>query len=291
MSGKPIVYTIAGSDCSGGAGLQADLLTLHALGVHACTLTTALTAQNRHGVQALLPTSTAQLRAEFAALFGELKPSAIKLGMLATAELATTVTDLLTRCDCPVICDPVLSASAGGELLSEAGLHVLRQLLPRLTLLTPNAQEAAALSGLLVQDYASMANAAERLLQLGAQAVLITGGDLAHDAAHRCDYFASHAQRFWLQADTVATPHTHGTGCTLASAIAAFMAQGHDLRDAVVLGKMVITEGLRSAQGVGDSDGAGSGAVAHPRWREVLDGGLANLPRLLPQRPDTFTPL
>jgi hydroxymethylpyrimidine kinase/phosphomethylpyrimidine kinase/thiamine-phosphate diphosphorylase len=286
MSGKRIVYTIAGSDCSGGAGLQADLLTLHALGVHACTLTTALTAQNRRGVQAILPTSLDQLRAEFAALLPGMPPNAIKIGMLATAELTLKVAGILACCDCPVICDPVFSASGGGELLTAAGREALLMLLPRITLLTPNAKEAAAITGLPVHDYASMESAAERLLALGAQAVLVTGGDLAHDPLHRCDYFASREHRFWLQTDTVATLHSHGTGCTLASAIAACIAQGYELRDAVVMGKMVVTQGLRSAEGIG----TGTGAVAHPRWNEVLAGGLANLPRLLPQRPDACTP-
>jgi hydroxymethylpyrimidine kinase/phosphomethylpyrimidine kinase/thiamine-phosphate diphosphorylase len=286
MSGKRIVYTIAGSDCSGGAGLQADLLTLHALDVHACTLTTALTAQNRRGVQAILTSSPEQLRAEFAALLPGMPPSAIKLGMLATAELTSTVAEILTCCACPVICDPVLSASGGGDLLTYAGLQALLKLLPQLTLLTPNAREASALCGLPVHDYASMENAAHRLLELGAQAVLVTGGDLTYDPHHRCDYFASREHRFWLQVDVVPTQHSHGTGCTLSSAIAAFIAQGHDIRDAVVLGKMVVTAGLRNAESIG----SGTGAVAHPRWLEVLDGGLANLPRLLPQRPDIFTP-
>lgn len=286
MSGKRIVYTIAGSDCSGGAGIQADLQTLQALDVHACTLITALTAQNRRGVHRVFTTSPEQLRAEFAALLPGMPPGAIKLGMLATAELADTVAEILACCDCPVICDPVLSASAGGELLTAAGVQALLKLLPRLTLLTPNAREAAALTGLPVHDYATMENAAQRLLELGAPAVLITGGDLLHDPLHRCDHFASREHRFWLQADAVDTPHAHGTGCTLASAIAAFIAQGHELRDAVVLGKMVVGAGLRGAQGIAD----GTGAVAHPRWGEVLDGGLANLPRLLPQRPDVFMP-
>jgi hydroxymethylpyrimidine kinase/phosphomethylpyrimidine kinase/thiamine-phosphate diphosphorylase len=286
MNGKRIVYTIAGSDCSGGAGLQADLLTLHALGVHGCTLTTALTAQNRRGVHAILPTSPEQLCAEFAALLPGMPPDAIKIGMLATAELTHEVADILDCCDCPVVCDPVFSASGGGELLTAAGREALLTLLPRLTLLTPNAREAAALTGIVVHDYAAMERAAARLRELGVQAVLITGGDLTHDPRHRCDYFASRDHRFWLQTDTVDTPHRHGTGCTLASAIAAFIAQGYELRDAVVMGKMVVTQGLRDAVGISK----GIGAVAHPRWREVLDGGLANLPRLLPTRPDAYAP-
>jgi len=284
MTGKPVVYTIAGSDCSGGAGIQADILTLHALGVHGCTITTALTAQNRHGVQNIVPSSPQQLRSEFSSLFLETPPNAVKLGMLATPELTNTVAELLSYCDCPVICDPVMFASAGGQLLKDEGKQALLQLLPWLTLLTPNAREAELLTGMRVHDYASMEAAAERLLELGAHAVLITGGDLPNDPQHRYDFYLSRMHRFWLEGETVSTPHSHGTGCTLSSAIAGFMAQGHPLRESVVLGKMVVTAGLRAAGGIGES----TGAVAHVRWEEVVQGGIGNLPRLLTSRPDLF---
>ncbi|HWK55176.1 MAG TPA: thiamine phosphate synthase [Hyphomicrobiales bacterium] len=276
VNAKPVVYTIAGSDSSGGAGIQADLLTLHSLGVHACTLITALTTQNQQGVRMLEPREPAQLCHEFLTMKSTMPPVAIKIGMLANATLVRTVAALLQDHPVPTVCDPVLGASAGGALLDAAGRQQLRLLLPLITLLTPNAQEAALLTGMPVRNLAEMETAAEALRALGAPAVLVTGGDLDLDGGCCYDYFASATGCFWLQGPRIATPHTHGTGCTLSSAIAAFLAHGQALEDAVVLARMAVTQGLRDARGVGTV----TGAVAHPGWPR----GLENLPRLWPGR-------
>ena len=277
---KSVAYTIAGSDSSGGAGIQADLATFASLGVHGCGLITALTAQSRRGVQRVTPTPAEHLRTEFHTLREDLPPKAIKLGMLATGEIAATVGDLLAHFDGPVVCDPVMGASTGGALLSPRGLAELRQLLPRLTLITPNLREAEILSGIAIVDFATVEAAAQALLALGARNVLITGGHLEASDGYCYDYLATGDSNYWLRGENIATAHNHGTGCTLSSAIAAALALGHELADAVVLGKMVVTQGLRRATAIAD----GPGAVAHP----LFSPDLVDLPAILPCRPDLY---
>lgn len=277
---KPVVFTIAGSDCSGGAGIQADLATFAAFGVHGCSLVTALTAQNRNGVYRVTPTPIAHLQQEFRVLQDALPAAAIKLGMLVNAEIVRAVAELLATYPGPVVCDPVMGASAGGMLLDDEGRSALQDMLPRLTLITPNLREAELLTGIPVTSFEDMESAARVLLEQGVAAVLVTGGHLDVDGEHCYDYFATQEGGFWLRGQRVSTEHDHGTGCTLASAIAAALALDYELPDAVVLGKMAVTQGLREATTIA----GGRGCVAHPGW----PSGLDNLPAILPSRPDRF---
>ncbi len=268
----PVVYTIAGSDSSGGAGVEADLATLRDFGVHGCPLITALTAQNSGGVQRVLPTPLPQLRAAWSVLESSAPADAVKIGMLATAEIAGEAAALLARYSGPVVCDPVMSASAGGELLGPGGVDALRALLPRVSLLTPNLAEAQNLTGLPVRSASEMHSAARALLKLGAGAVLLTGGHFEAGDPWCHDYFCSPGLSFWLRGERIATPHNHGTGCTLASAIAACLARSLPPEDAVVVAKMAVSRGLRRARALGP----GPGAVAHGDWQAEL----ADLPTL-----------
>ncbi len=273
----PVVYAIAGSDSSGGAGVEADLATLRDLGVHGCSAVTALTAQNRGGVQALAATPPAHLRATLAALQADFPAAAVKLGMLANRDLVAEVAVFLRSFSGPVVCDPVLAATAGGELLDTPGSELLAELMPLLSLLTPNREEAERLSGLPVRTPAEVEAAAQQLLQRGAQAVLLTGGHLDSGDGYSHDYFCSAGQSFWLRGRRIDTEHGHGTGCTLSSAIAGALALGHEMADAVVLGRMLVSWGLRHARPLA----GGRGAVVHGGWQPLLE----DLPTLWPGFP------
>ena len=287
---RTVVYSIAGSDSSGGAGIQADLATFANFGVHGCAVTTALTAQNRRGVHSILPTPVSHLEQEFASLVDDIPPHGIKLGMLGSSATVAAVTCLLAGLQDrgfagPVVCDPVLAASAGGSLMHNGGTDALLGLFPHLSLITPNCDEAAQLTGLAIDNFADMERAASALLEMGAESVLLTGGHLDPTEPWCYDYFVSrtdleHPNAFWLRGERVPTRHNHGTGCTLSSAITAAMALGLEMADAIVLGKMAVTRGLRHARGLA----GGPGPVAHPGW----PSGLENLPAILPCRPDQF---
>ena len=281
---RPIVWTIAGSDPSGGAGLQADLKTMHGLGAHACTIVSALTVQNTLGVFDIAPVAPALLRAQIDRLAEDLPPAAIKLGMLGGAEQVGVVADFLGRTDALVICDPVLAATGGTPLLNDAGRRLLvERLLPRADLITPNLPELGQLLGPGFQGLektsqqgavpAVLEAAAQTVLQLGARAVLVKGG---HSSGAYCqDYFADGQQSFWLTSERQTVRHTHGTGCTLASAIATACALGHPLPDALVIAKAYLNQGLR----LGEDLGQGHGSLAHLGW--------PHLPADLPWLTDT----
>lgn len=277
LEGRPVVYAIAGSDCSGGAGVEADLATLRDMGVHGCSVVTALTAQNRHAVYRVTPTPRAQLRASLAVLEEACPADAVKIGMLGNGGIAGDVTEFIERFKGPVVCDPVLRASAGGAPLSETGAVILEDLLPHVSLLTPNRYEAEQLTGASIGTAAEVEEAARQLLQRGPASVLLTGGHLALDDAYCYDFFCSTRLSFWLRGERIRTHHTHGTGCTLASAIAGALARGYALEDAVVLGKMVVSHGLRFAVPLA----GGSGTLAHGQWRPQL----ADVPTLWPAFP------
>ena len=166
----PVVYSIAGSDNSGGAGIQADLATFADFGVHGCSIITALTAQNRHGVHRVTLTPIAHLKQDFEVLRNDMPAAAVKLGMLANTEITAAIGDLLPGFEGPIVCDPVMSASAGGSLFETGAVDALLQLLPRLTLITPNWREAETLSGVQINSFADVEIAAQALLGKGARA-------------------------------------------------------------------------------------------------------------------------
>lgn len=219
-----IALTIAGSDSSAGAGIQADLKTFQQFGVYGTCVVTAITAQNTLGVSAVEPVSPAMLRAQLEALATDLPPVAVKSGMLATAEVLTQVALALRTYEWSVyVLDPVLRSSSGRRLLTEEGERLLlRSLVPLAALVTPNLEEAHALTGLRVDDVASMTTAGGALLDLGAGAVLIKGGHLPGNDL--VDVLVTRSGTHEYRHPRISTRATHGTGCTLSAAITAGLA-------------------------------------------------------------------
>lgn len=263
----PIVWTIAGSDSGGGAGIQADLATFRDFGVHGCSVITAITAQNSFAVGYIEMPSHKALAAQINALDADMPARAIKLGMLANATNVRCVAKYLADYDGFVVCDPVMTASSGESLLDgEAGAILREQLLPRTDVITPNRHEAEALLGHRIVTPEDIETAAKDLVKLGARSALITGGHFGDDSAYCHDYWTDGAEGFWLSGPRIGTIHTHGGGCTLASAIAAAVAQGYALKDALVLAKMYVTAGLR----VSHQLGGGPGPIGHEGWPDAL---------------------
>ncbi|MDB6061448.1 MAG: hypothetical protein JWM78_1551 [Verrucomicrobiaceae bacterium] len=282
----PIAWTIAGSDSGGGAGIQADLATFRDFGVHGCSVITALTAQNSFAVGYIEPTSRKALAAQINALDCDLPARAIKLGMLASASIVESVAKYLAEYRGFVVCDPVLTSSSGASLLDGDGRKILREkLLPRVDLLTPNRDEVEALLERPLSGLGDVEQAAIDLLALGVRAVLITGGHFETENNRRLDYFSDGTDSFWLAGTNIETIHSHGTGCTLSTAIAAGIARGYALPDALVLAKMYVTQGLRNALQIG----GGPGAVLHLGWPEQFDD-FPILSRQLPRQSPRQSP-
>lgn len=261
---KAIVWSIAGSDSGGGAGIQADLLTMRAFGVHGCSLITAITAQSSVAVARVELVSEQMLAAQWQTLLADLPPVAIKIGLVASRaqqqQLATLLATLPTTI--PVIIDPVLIASCGDTLTLDSGSDALPEL-PELyrfaSLLTPNLPELAALTGLAVTTPEQIITATECLLTKGVRAVLVKGGHASGCKQLALDYLASTRQQYWLASPRIDTEHNHGTGCSLASAIASGLALGYPLDDAVVLAKAYLNRGLSAAYATGQ----GAGTLSH----------------------------
>jgi len=248
------VLAIAGSDSGGGAGIQADIKTIAALGVYAATAITALTAQDTLGVHGVMAVPPAFVARQIAVVLGDIGADAVKTGMLGDAATIEAVCDALSGCDAPVVVDPVMVAKGGARLLSPDAVAVLvARLLPRAAVLTPNIPEAEALTGLAVGDLTGMHRAAEALLRLGAPAVLLKGGHLPGDTL--TDLLATRAGTEAFAASRIASRHTHGTGCTLASAIATGLAQGMTLREAVVRARTYVRAAIAAAPGYGSGHG------------------------------------
>ena len=269
----PIAVTIAGSDSGGGAGLQADLKTFSALGVYGASVVTGLTAQSTMGVQAIEAVSPGFVAAQLASVFDDLSVDAVKIGMLAQAGIVDVVAASLRRTGHRPVLDPVMVATSGDRLIDEAAVARLRSgLLPLARLLTPNLPEAAALLGEAVAaDEDGMAGQARRLLALGPDAVLIKGGHAGGPESVDLLADLDGVRRF--AASRIATASTHGTGCTLSSAIAARLAQGAKLDEAVGDAKRYLTAAIAAAGrlrvGRGHADGRGHGPVDHfHAWRD-----------------------
>ena len=248
---RPVALTIAGADPSGGAGLQADLVTFAAFGVHGAAVVTALTAQNTRGVQAIAAVDPAFVAAQLDAVLPDLAPSAAKTGMLYTAAVVNTVAERLKARPLPVlVVDPVVAATSGATLLDAAGIAALRaRLLPLATLVTPNLREAEILVGRPVADRSAMRDAARALVDLGARAALVTGGHLSGDAI---DVLFDGGALHEYAAPRVPTPRgTHGTGCVLSAAITAGLAVGRPLTEAVAAAKRHVTGALAAAPAIG----------------------------------------
>ncbi len=258
--GNARVLVVAGSDSGGGAGIQADLKAVMALGGYAATAITALTAQNTRGVQGVYTVPPAFIREQMAAVLDDIGADCIKTGMLHDAAVIdAVVAELDARApQFPVVVDPVMVAQSGDRLLAEAAAERLREaLLPRAALLTPNLPEAEALLGRSVAGEAAMVEAAEALRGLGAGAVLLKGGHAAGETVLDVLATPDGVERFEHQ--RLATRSTHGTGCTLASAAAAGLARGQALPEAVARARAYLYEALRTARGLG----TGAGPVHH----------------------------
>ena len=254
----PIALTIAGSDSGGGAGIQADLKTFHAFGVYGTSVITAVTAQNTRGVTSIHPIPVGHVMAQIDAVATDLPPAALKTGMLATAELVSTVADAIRKLDfAGYVMDPVMVATSWDRLLEEAAERSLvEELLPLATVVTPNLDEAAILTGLVVETVDGMSAAAKRIVELGASAALVTGGHLDGDAVDLL--WNGFDQRIWRR-PRIDTRHTHGTGCTLSAAIAAGLAHGHDLVQSVDRATRFIGRAIAAAPRLGQ----GRGPVNH----------------------------
>jgi hydroxymethylpyrimidine/phosphomethylpyrimidine kinase len=247
------ILICAGSDSGGGAGIQADIKTVTALGGFAMTAITALTAQNTLGVQGVLPVPADFIRLQLRSVLDDLGADAAKTGMLGDAEAIEAIAETLPL-DLPLVVDPVMVAKGGASLLAEAAIGALKQrLIPRATLLTPNLPEAEALLGRRVTDLAAMQAAGADLLALGARAVLVKGGHL--DGDRLFDVLVGPDGVEIFEGTRIQTRHTHGTGCTLASAIATGLGQGLTLRTAVARARSYLIEAIRLAPGLGQGHG------------------------------------
>lgn len=255
---RPAVLTIAGSDSGGGAGIQADLKTFAALGTYGTSALTAVTAQNTLGVQSFVALEPELVTAQIRAVLDDIRPRAVKTGMLATAPIVRAIVAVLReRSDLPLVIDPVTHAKSGDALISEEAIGVVREtLLPLCTVVTPNLPEAAALVGFHVETDEQMLTAARSLLAMGAQAVVVKGG---HRSGGADDLYMDRDRIEWLRTERIATRCDHGTGCTFSAAIAALLALGLDTLEAVREAKGYLTEAMRAGYEVG----AGHSPVNH----------------------------
>ena len=261
-----VTLSIAGSDSSGGAGIQADIKTMSALGCFAATAITSVTVQNTMGVSAVQKIEPEIVAGQIRAVIDDLQPSAIKIGMVNDSETICAIAETLNGYDTlpPIIIDPVMVSTSGSRLMQQDAIETFKkELMPMATLLTPNIAEAEVLSGCPIEDICSIDSAAQMILSQNCNAVLIKGGHLVEKTDRL--YVKSERNGATLVAsynhDTINSANTHGTGCTLSSAIAALMAKGEKLEDAIRMGKEYVSEAI--AKGAYINIGRGAGPVNH----------------------------
>ena len=255
----PRILIVAGSDCSGGAGLQADSRTVQALGGYAMTAVTAVTVQNTLGVSDVITIPPGVVAAQMRACIGDIGADAVKLGMLGCAGVVAAVAEVLHGVRMPVVLDPVMVAKGGAVLLDDDAVGALRALIPWAAVVTPNTPELAALTGVVIEDEADALLAAQELLGLGARAVLAKGAHLDGDTIVDWLVTPDGNQRF--ASPRIATRHTHGTGCTLASALAVGLARGTDLVTATSQAREYVRAAIKAAP----KFGLGHGPLGVPR--------------------------
>lgn len=257
------VLSIAGSDSSGGAGIQADIKTVEALGLFAQTAITALTAQNTTGVFGVLEIPPSFVRSQIDVVFDDIRPDAVKIGMVPSAECVYAIAEgLRAHGASNVVIDPVMVSTSGSSLMGEGVKDiVMRELLPLASIVTPNIPEAEALTGREVRGKADMEAAARLIASMTPGAVLVKGGH-GIGSGDCDDLLFCEGVPIWISGTRIDTPNTHGTGCTLSSAIACGLASGTGVRDAVVAGKAYVTEALSAGLDLG----SGSGPLDH-MWR------------------------
>ena len=250
--------TIAGSDCSGGAGIQADIKTMTMNGVYAMSVITALTAQNTTGVSAISEVSPDFLAAQMDMVFTDIRPDAVKIGMVSNSKLIKTIVERLSFYKAVnIVVDPVMVATSGADLMQSEAVFTMKEfLLPMASLATPNIPEAEVLTGNKIASKEDMEKAAVHINQMCSCSVLLKGGHTIHDAS---DVLFHNGKIEWFYGKRIHNPNTHGTGCTLSSAIAANLAKGYNLENAVQRAKDYISEALAAMLDLGK----GSGPMNH----------------------------
>ncbi len=246
--------SIAGSDSSGGAGIQADIKTMSAHGIFAMTAITALTAQNTTGVTDILPSTPSFLSAQLDAVFTDIYPDAVKIGMAASADLIKVIAEKLRQYEVRhIVVDPVMVATSGSKLLQDEALDALKnQLLPLAEVVTPNIPEAEILAGMEIKSPQDMETAAKQICECYHCSVLLKGG---HDLNDANDLLWKDGESHWFKGRRIDNPNTHGTGCTLSSAIASNLAKGMDLENAVRQAKEYISGALAAMLDLGHGRG------------------------------------
>ncbi|MCF2858931.1 thiamine phosphate synthase [Pseudoalteromonas sp. SMS1] len=269
-----VVWSIAGSDSGGGAGIQADIKAMQSFDVHACTAITALTAQNSLGVEAINSVSTEIIESQLFALEADMKASVIKIGMLANVQqiqlVAAHIARYKSQWETPprVVYDPVAIATSGDALTEEDTVDAIKtHLLPLVDVITPNTHETQILTGIYLIGPDAVREAGKKLCSLGVKAVIIKGGHWDYPKGYCIDYCWHDDEEYWLGNEAINTPHAHGTGCTLSSVIAACLSKEYPLKDAFILGKAYINQGLKAAVRFGE----GIGPVAHTVFPHQLE--------------------
>ncbi|WP_262694928.1 bifunctional hydroxymethylpyrimidine kinase/phosphomethylpyrimidine kinase [Kordiimonas aquimaris] len=261
------VLIIAGSDPSGGAGIQADIKTVTMLRQYAATAVTAITVQDTCGVSDVLGLEPALVAAQIKAVLNDIGADAVKTGMLHSADIVKVVISAIEDSSWagPLVVDPVMVATSGDRLVDDEALDIIRsELLPRASLVTPNLPEACVLTGESVSSVDDMKRVADKLLSLGPKAVLLKGGHL--NAAMLTDLLVTHDGTFEISSEKITTPHTHGTGCTLASACAAMLAGGMNIEEAFHAAHAFVREAILKAPELG----RGHGPLGHANVRDAL---------------------
>lgn len=258
------VLTIAGSDSSGGAGIQADIKTITAHKLYAMSAVTALTAQNTTGVYGVMESTPEFLKNQLDCIFTDIFPDAVKIGMVSNVKLIEVIADALTQYGARnIVLDPVMVATSGSRLIAEDACDTLMQrLVPLADVITPNIPEAEVLSGMKIQSPEDMVKAAQKISEGYAGAVLVKGG---HELNTANDLLYAQGQALWFYGERIDNDNTHGTGCTLSSAIASNLAMGLSLADSVEKAKEYISGALRAGLNLG----RGSGPLEHTFWLEI----------------------
>lgn len=253
-----VVLSIAGSDSSGGAGIQADIKTIIANGCYAETAITALTAQNTLGVRDILNVEPSFLENELDAIFEDIKPDAVKIGMVSDKELIKSIVKKLKQYNAKnIVVDPVMVATSGSKLLSDDAINVLiTELIPIADIITPNIPEAEVLSGMKINNVADMEKAIKIIAKLGSKATLLKGGHMVNDAN---DLLYENNKLIWINGKRINNTNTHGTGCTLSSAIASNLAKGHNIENSIKRSKYYLSSCLEQMLDLGK----GSGPMDH----------------------------
>ncbi|MDE5779135.1 MAG: bifunctional hydroxymethylpyrimidine kinase/phosphomethylpyrimidine kinase [Lachnospiraceae bacterium] len=252
------ILSIAGSDSGGGAGIQADLKTITCLGEYGMTAITALTAQNTMGVEGVEVVSVQMVKSQIDAVFGDIRPDAVKLGMIATPDIMEAVCEKLIQYKAEhIVVDPVMVATSGSSLMESSTVRTLKEkLIPLADIITPNISEAEVLSGISVEGKEDMVKAAEKIAEYYCGSILIKGGHLTDTAD---DLLYQNGEIIWLYGKRLDNENTHGTGCTLSSAIATFLAKGYSMEESVRQAKDYVTGAIAAGLNLG----RGRGPLCH----------------------------